>query len=367
GLSFYSMQKLGYVFEVFYGRREPTRSLLTFATFSAFFPQLTAGPISRARELLPQLERARRLSADAVASGAGAFLLGFVLKAYAADRLSVLVDPVFDAPAGYGAASCWLAAAAYALQVFCDFGGYSLMAIGTGRLLGIELPRNFDFPFLSRSLPEFWRRWHITLNRWLFDYIYTPLVTGTGWFRGRFRLGLVIVFLVSGAWHVKGLAYGGFLVWGLLHGLGMATQFTYDARYRQLCRADKRYVTLRRSTGYALAALLLTQLFFVVTMVPFHAHSLADAGVMARTMFGLRGGLGGGAGSNLAALHRGQVLVALLVPFVYHLLSLERVRSLRTALLRLPAPVRGVALGLLIVYLLVYVPVGASTFIYKNF
>lgn len=360
GLSFYTLQKLGYVLDVYVGRRPPVRSPLLFATFVAFFPQITAGPISFADELVPQLERPRRLLPEMVASGAFAYLLGFLLKAFCADSLGPeLVDPVFAAPAAYGALSCWLATGGYALQVFCDFAGYSLMAIGIGQLFGLELPTNFAFPFLSRSLPEFWRRWHITLNRWLFRFIFTPLVTGSGWFRGRVYTALMLVFLASGIWHGSSAT---FVMWGLLQGIGMVVHQAYDRRYRDWCKQDRRYVTWRRSAGYALAALLLTQVFFVVTMVPFRAASLDDTAVILRAMCGL------GSGTD-NVLHQLSMhgLLAILIPVLYHLLQLPWLASLRELLARTPAPLRGVAYGLLIVFLLVYVPPGSSTFIYRNF
>ena len=170
GISFYTLQKLGYVIDVYYGRIAACRSPLTFATFVAFFPQITAGPISRGAQLLPQLAAARQLDPALIAAGAGTFFLGFILKALAADSLQILVDPVFLRPGAYGAGAHWIALVAYAAQVFSDFAGYSLLAIGCARLFGLELPVNFNYPFLATSLTDFWRRWHITLNTWLFDY-----------------------------------------------------------------------------------------------------------------------------------------------------------------------------------------------------
>jgi alginate O-acetyltransferase complex protein AlgI len=361
GISFYTLQRLGYVIDVYYGRLPACRSPLDFMVFTTFFPQLTAGPIARGGELLPQLAAPRRLTADIVARGAGAFLLGYVLKGWVADSLGdQIVDPVFGAAASYDTVSHWLGIFGYALQVFADFAGYSLLAIGTARLFGIELPTNFDNPFLSRSLPEFWRRWHITLNRWLFDYIYNPLVAGNGWFRGRFYAALMLVFLASGLWHGAAMT---FIVWGLLHGIGMVVHRAWDEFYRGLCRKDRKYVGLRKSTGYALASWFLTQAYFVFSLIPFRSRSFTEALHFSANLAGSGGSAriapGLLAGANLA-LCAGVVVLL-------HVLAIPGPSRLRDGFFRLPAPVRGMAYGLVIVYLFLYVPVGAGNFIYQQF
>src|SRR5262249_25643509 len=144
-----------------------------------------------------------------------------------------------------------------------------------------ELPQNFNYPFLSRHLLELWRRWHITLNTWLFDYIYGPMTTGDGFMRGRLELGFVIVFLASGLWHG---ARWTFLSWGLLHGLGLVAQYRWDLFYKGLCRKDRKWVARRKSAGYSLSAWALTQLFFVLTLVPFRAPTVPTAGAFARAL-----------------------------------------------------------------------------------
>ena len=269
GISFYTLQRVGYILDVYWGRQAPCKSLMEFAVFCAFFPQLTAGPISRARELLPQLSAARRPDPQKLTDGALSFLTGFALAAWAANAIGArLVDPVFANPAAYTVASHWVGVAGYALQVFGDFAGYSLMAIGVARFFGIELPVNFNFPFLSRSLPELWRRWHITLNRWLFDFIFTPMTTSRGWFRGRIGVALMFTFLASGLWHGANWT---FVAWGFLHGIGMVVNYQWDEFYKSLCRRDRSYVKKRQGHAYQFVAWLLTMAFFVVTLVPFRA------------------------------------------------------------------------------------------------
>ena len=356
GISFYTLQRVGYILDVYWQRQAASRSLLQFATFCAFFPQVTAGPISRARELLPQLEKARTMEARQWADGALAFLAGFALKAWAAANLGTIVDPVFAEPAKYTVSSHWAAVVGYALQVFSDFAGYSLMAIGVARLLGIELPVNFNAPFLSKSLPEFWRRWHISLNRWLFDYIFTPLTTSTGWFRGRYDLALLLTFAASGLWHGANWT---FVAWGVCHGIGMVVHRNWDEYYKSLCRRDRSYVALRQGRVYGVASLLLTVGFFVVTLVPFRAADMTTAIAFAQGLFA-------SAGTEHVRIG-GSILLAVAFILGAHLVSLNPWSKLRDRFLALPSAVRGVAYGLAIAFLFVFTPIGSGTFIYQQF
>jgi alginate O-acetyltransferase complex protein AlgI len=357
GLSFYTFQRVGYVVDVFYGTTRATRSPLAFATFVAFFPQLIAGPIGRSTELLPQYDKPRQLLPKMLAGGAAFFLLGLFLKAYVAETLAPVVDPVFAEPDLYTRRAHWGALFGYAAQVFGDFAGYSLLAIGTGRMFGLELPQNFDYPFLSQSMPELWRRWHISLNRWLFDYIYGPLTTGSGWMRGRLDLGFVVVFLASGLWHG---AMWTFILWGLLHGLALVAHHRYDEYYKTLCRKDRVWVQRRRSRPYKLVAWAGTMFFFVLTLVPFRAPSLGGAGSFALGL--LRAG-----GEEDAPGVTPHAYLAVLLVIVYHALELPPLRRLRERVLAAPAPLRGIAYAAAIVFLAVFAPVGAGTFIYAQF
>lgn len=361
-LSYVTLQKLAYIIDVYYRRVEPCASPLTWFTFVSFFPQLLAGPIPRARQLLPQYEAARTPRAELFASGASLFLLGYIMKAFGANWLGpILVDPVFAASASFGRAAHVVALFGYAMQVFFDFAGYSFLALGTGRLFGLELPENFRHPFLARSLPEFWQRWHITLNTWLFDYIYGPMTTGQGWMRGRFALGFVVVFLISGLWHG---AKWTFVFWGLMHGLGLVAHYFWDQYYKSLCRADRVWVARRKSLPYTLAGWGLTQAFFVLSLLPFRAPTFAAAAAFARETLLAPG---------KASLHLPSMndAIACLLVFsffaVYHLAELPLGRRLVRSFFALPAPVRGVTYGAIVVLLALFVPVGLGTFIYANF
>jgi alginate O-acetyltransferase complex protein AlgI len=362
GISFWTLQKLGYLIDVYHGRITACRSLLQFATFVAFFPQLAAGPIPRGKDLLPQLARARQLTPDDLAEGAGQFFLGFFKKAFVADFIAMrLVDPVFADPGQYSTAGHWLALIGYAVQVFMDFSGYSDMAIGCGRLFGIRLPRNFNFPFLATTLTDFWRRWHITLNNWLFEYIYGPLVTGTGRMRERYDLGFLLVFLISGLWHG---ALWTFVVWGLLHGLGLIAHRRWDAHYRGLCRKDRRYVALRRRRSYLLASWATTQLFFLLTLVPFRASSLGHAGEFARGL--LPGHTGALLPASQVSFGTPLLLVAFALFLGYHAAELSRGALLRR-FLALPPVARGAVYGVAIAFLMTFLPLASGTFIYATF
>ncbi len=215
GISFYTFQTMSSAIDVYRRQLKPTHDLIHFLTFVSFFPQLVAGPIERARTLLPQIQTPRIFSHDQAVSGCRMILLGAFKKIVIADRIGPIVSAIFDSPDQFGG---WLAFAGLALffmQVYCDFSGYSDIAIGTARLFNIELMVNFDRPFFSTSLRKFWGRWHISLMTWFRDYLYIPLGgnRGSKWFASR---NLLITFLLSGLWHG---ANWNFVIWGVWHGV----------------------------------------------------------------------------------------------------------------------------------------------------
>ena len=214
GVSFYTFQTMSYTLDLYRERIEVERSLLRFATFVAFFPQLVAGPIVRASHLLPQLRRGPRWSAEDLTIGVGLILLGFAKKVAVADSLAPVVDRVFAEPGVLGGPMLLVGVVFYAFQIYCDFSGYSDIAIGLGRIMGFHLPWNFDRPYFARSFSEFWTRWHITLSKWLRDYLYIPL-GGSRSGRARTLRNLMITMLLGGLWH--GAAWT-FVFWGALHG-----------------------------------------------------------------------------------------------------------------------------------------------------
>jgi D-alanyl-lipoteichoic acid acyltransferase DltB (MBOAT superfamily) len=215
GISFYTFQALGYSIDVYYGRVRAERNFITYALFVTFFPQLVAGPIERTGNLLPQFKVNHEFDYNRVTSGLRLAAWGMFKKVVIADKLAVYVNGVFGNPEVYPSASLALAVFFFAFQIYCDFSGYSDIAIGCARMLGFNLMSNFRQPYFSRSIAEFWRCWHISLSTWLKDYLYIPL-GGNKKGEVRRRINLLITFLISGLWH--GAAWH-FVAWGALHGV----------------------------------------------------------------------------------------------------------------------------------------------------
>ncbi|MDE7004322.1 MAG: MBOAT family protein [Oscillospiraceae bacterium] len=213
GCSFYTFQAVSYAADVYRGRLEPERHPGYFTLYLAFFPQLVAGPIERAGDLLPQLRAERRLGREDAEAGLRLVLSGFFRKVVIADFCGRFVTAAYSTPAPDGSA-VFLATLLFAVQIYCDFAGYSEIAVGSARLLGVRLMRNFDRPYLARGFRDFWRRWHVSLGRWFTDYVYVPL-GGSRRGLGRQLLAVFAVFALSGLWHG---AEWSFAVWGLLHG-----------------------------------------------------------------------------------------------------------------------------------------------------
>ena len=219
GISFFTFESMSYVIDVYRKQIEPHKSYLEYLTFVAFFPHLVAGPIVRPRDLLPQLARPARF--DSVAGSEALFLIaaGLLKKVAIGDYLGLnLVDRVFDAPAQYSALECYTAVVGYSVQIYCDFSGYTDIAIGSALLLGVRFPKNFDAPYTAHNIVDFWRRWHISLSTWLRDYLYIPL---GGNRKGPVRtyLNLLVTMLLGGLWHGANFT---FVVWGAIHGVLLA-------------------------------------------------------------------------------------------------------------------------------------------------
>ncbi len=220
GISFYTFQSMSYSIDVYRGEREPITDFVTFATFVTFFPQLVAGPIVRANELVPQIEDPTPATPEDLRYGVVRILVGVFKKRVLADWLVTFIWPVFELPSAYPAWVCAAACLGFVIQIILDFGGYCDIGIGAARLMGFRLPENFQRPYLSRSPAEFWRRWHITLGTWLRDYLYIPLGgnRASAW---RKRLNLVITLTLAGLWH--GAAWT-LVIWGFFYGVAVALE-----------------------------------------------------------------------------------------------------------------------------------------------
>ena len=215
GISFFTFQALSYTIDLCRGKVALEKDFVALALFVAFFPTVLSGPIEKARELLPQIKRRRQLDLEGLVEGAHLFIWGLFKKIVVADRLAEYVDLVYGSAAGYSGKSIALAAICYSIQIYCDFSGYSDMAVGVGRALGFELNRNFDKPYFAVGIRDFWKRWHISLTGWFTEYLYFSC-GGNRVSRLRWIGNIMLVFCVSGLWHG---ANWNFLIWGALHGV----------------------------------------------------------------------------------------------------------------------------------------------------
>ena len=278
GISFYIFQAVGYAADVYRGEIEPETSFLRYALFVSFFPQLVAGPIERSRNMLPQFRTVHHFDYARFRTGLMQMLWGYIQKLVIADRLALLVDGVYSNLEAQGTVSLLLAAVFFAVQLYCDFSSYSDIAIGAARIMGFDLMRNFNSPYLALSLGEFWNRWHISLSSWLRDNIYIPL---GGNRKGTLRtcLNLFTVFLVSGIWHGAAWTY---VVWGALHGLWMAASRLSRNLRAGLCQTLQ---IDRQGRGHKFFCWLLTFSFVTGALVIFRADTLSQAMQFYRGLF----------------------------------------------------------------------------------
>jgi D-alanyl-lipoteichoic acid acyltransferase DltB (MBOAT superfamily) len=350
GISFYTFQAIGYVVDVYRGLR-PETHLGRFALFKLFFPQLVAGPIERANQLLPQLREERRFDAAQLADGLQLLLWGLFKKVVIADRLALYVDAVYGNVGEHHASTFVLATYAFAVQIYCDFSGYSDIAVGSARMLGIDLMRNFRRPYFATGAQDFWRRWHISLSSWLRDYLYIPLGGNRG---GAVRTyaNLFATMLLGGLWH--GASWT-FVVWGALHGgalaLARSTQGARDGAWH----ASGAPVWLRDAWRG-----LVTFQFVCLCWVFFRAGSIEDAlGVLAS----LRGPW------RAPFLETGVLSQAL--PGVLLLLAVQLFQAwvgpVREHVRRLPLPVRWAGWYALLLGVVLLGVEGGSQFIYFQF
>ena len=281
GISFYTFQALSYTMDVYRGTVKPERNFLRYALFVSFFPQLVAGPIERSENLLIQIQElpGKKLwNYDRIASGLILMLWGLFQKMVIADRIAVLVDEIFNNYQMYEWFGLSVGAIAFALQIYCDFASYSTIAIGAARVMDFRLMENFDTPYFAKSIPEFWRRWHISLSTWFRDYLYIPLGGSrcSKWKRYR---NLMVTFLVSGLWHGAGWTY---VAWGGIHGLYQV--MGYELKGFRTWINQK----LRTKTGclsYKLGQVMITFALTDLAWIFFRSNSLGDAFAYIGRMF----------------------------------------------------------------------------------
>lgn len=347
GISFYTFQSMSYTFDVYRRRTQPCRDPLVYAVFVSFFPQLVAGPIERAHHMLPQYETPRPApKRDDIRSALLLIGQGLFKKVCIADALAATVAHGFGQPGKSGSIPLLISVYAFALQIYADFSGYTDIARGSARLFGIELMRNFESPYLSANITEFWRRWHISLSNWLRDYLYVPLGgnRGTGLATTR---NLMITMLLGGLWHGAAWTFG---VWGLLHGVFLAAHRPFRAR--SMSRESK---PLRWRD-----ALPIVGTFHLVCLawIFFRAASFHQAWAVLSGILSFRGG----------SVDVGDILlVALGAMFTLSLDLAQRRTGRQSVVLQLPALARGVAYGVAVAGLLVFSGGAPVPFIYFQF
>ena len=270
GISFYTFQTMSYTIDVYYGRIKPEKHFGYFALYVTYFPQLVAGPIERAGNLLHQFRQKSSFEYSRVSEGFKQMLWGFFKKLVIADNIAVLVNMVYNQPTDYDGSTLLFATYLFAFQIYCDFSGYSDIAIGASKILGIKLMENFNVPYLSKNISEFWRRWHISLSTWFRDYLYIPL-GGNRVVKWRWYYNLVVVFLVSGFWHGANWT---FIVWGGLHGAYLLGAIVFKGFQENL--NEKLGFNRNKEIG-KLVSIFVTFHLVVLAWIFFRANTIEDA------------------------------------------------------------------------------------------
>ncbi len=357
GISFYTFEAINYTVDVYRRRVRAERNLAHFMLFITFFPHLVAGPIVRARDFLPQIRRPKHWDWNRMHLGVQLFVMGFFKKVVIADRMAAFADPVFANPGQYGSAAAWIAMLAYALQIYCDFSGYTDMAVGTAHLLGYKLAPNFNMPYLSTNVSEFWRRWHISLSSWLRDYLFIPLGGSRGLSceacqKRRTDRNLMLTMTLGGLWH--GASWT-FIAWGALHGAFLVMHRAFRAFCVRRPRLDG---LLRTPPGVALRVAA-TFLAVSAAWVFFRSPTFGGAALMLRRLAVPHGGLP-------CPLDVGVFWVLAGATALCH--GVGRAGLWKSAVGRLPAPVLGAGYAAAMVLALLLMPDGSDrVFIYFQF
>jgi alginate O-acetyltransferase complex protein AlgI len=350
GISFYTFEAINYTVDVYRRRIPAERSLASFMLFIMFFPHLIAGPIVRAKDFLPQTHRRKRWDWPRLQLGVQFFLMGYFKKIAIADRMALYADPVFADPSQYGTAAVWLATLAYALQIYCDFSGYSDMALGTAHMLGYKLTRNFNMPYLAVNVSDFWRRWHCSLSNWLRDYLFIPLggSRAGNWLTCR---NLLITMTLGGLWH--GASWT-FVAWGLLHGVLLILHRGFSNICRRFPVLDRILAGLP-GTAFRIA---LTFSCVCLGWVFFRATSFAAAWTILGRLFILHDGMG-------PPLYSRSLWYTVALMAICH--ALAQRNMWKKVSKRLPAPVLGFGYAVACTLAMVLAPDSGKAFIYFQF
>jgi len=349
GISFYTFEAISYAVDVYRKKIEPERSLPRFMLFILFFPHLVAGPIVRAGDFLKQTRRAKRWNWVRAQVGVQLFLMGAFKKMVIADRMAMFCDPIFLNPNAYGTGTCWLAVLAYAIRIYCDFSGYSDMAIGLAHLLGYRLTNNFAMPYLSLNVSEFWRRWHISLSTWLRDYVFIPLGGSRGGRWANYR-NLMITMTLGGLWH--GAAWG-YVLWGVAHGLMLIV----NKQFKDICETRPRLDAAMNTVVGVVLRVFFTFLCVSLCWVLFQPD-FDKAIAMFGQLFHVRHGL---------PLQMSNKSLWVLAGFVLLCHLLVKSGGWDYVHNRMPAPVLGTGYAVCLCTAMLLAPDASTTFIYFNF
>ena len=326
GISFHTFQSMSYAIDVYRGTVQRERNFIRFATYIAFFPQLVAGPIERAKHLLAQFYEEHHFNYTDLKDGLTLMLWGYFQKIVIADHLAVYVNEMYNNVPNHNGPHLVIATYFFAFQIFCDFAGYSNIAIGAAKVMGFRLMDNFNRPYFARSIPEFWRRWHISLMTWFKDYIYIPL-GGNRVLKWRWYYNIFIVFLISGLWHG---AQWTFICWGLLHGIYMIVSlFTKNIRQR-----FAEWLGIAQSSWYGIFQTFITFNLVSFAWIFFRANSIEDVGlILHKIFFSFRG-----FNDAVPLVHAKYLLAIIFIMEIIHLFQCKY--SLRQMLAIQPAFVR---------------------------
>lgn len=340
GISFYTFHGLSYIFDIYNDKIKPEKNIVSYAVFVSFFPLLVAGPIERATHLLPQIIRPRQFDYSKAVDGLRQILWGLCKKVVIADTCAGIVNTIFDDPSHYSGSTLVVGAIFFAIQIYGDFSGYSDIAIGTAKLLGIDLLRNFNFPYFSRSIAEFWRRWHISLTTWFRDYLYIPLGGSRG-SRSKTVRNVFIIFLVSGLWHGANWT---FIAWGLLHAIFFLPLLLLKRNRAYLDTvAQGRYLPSVRE----LLSMIVTFGLVCFAWIFFRAESISHAlqyikGIFSLSLF------------TIPALIPKRFLVLVIMFFIVEWLGREQQYGLARVGIKWPRMVRWTLYSLIVLGLLYY-------------
>ncbi len=281
GISFYTFQTVSYTIDIYQNKIEPEKHLGIFALYVAFWPRIVAGPIERAGRLMPQFRQVMSFDYNTATDGLRLVMWGMVKKVVIADQLALYVNQVFDNCQDYTGTPLIVASIFFTIQIYCDFSGYSDMAIGTARVMGYELTENFRHPYFASSLREFWQRWHISLSTWFRDYVYIPL-GGNRVVKWRFYYNLFITFLISGLWHGANWT---FVIWGGLHGIYLVIEHIAEEFFRKFWTDKKSNVKNIDGSFYYRIRVAITLILVNYAWIFFRANSVSDAFSITAKMF----------------------------------------------------------------------------------